>query len=158
MKKLSELIFSALFVIGLAYCKQDDKTVTDLKSHLPGEWEVESLRVQVNTADNTDSSYVFEAQRDSWIAKFQVKPFRTFYTDDNKYRIEYRTQYDSLISTSRGIWNVFGDTLMRIEPTATYQYTVKLQPGRLEYKSMVDWDGDGQEDDEYIEVQRFLKR
>jgi len=158
MKTLFVPFLALFFVLHIMCCKQEEKTVADLKTHLPGEWEVESLHVQVNTADNTDSSYVFEAQRDSWVAQFQVKPFRTYYGEDNKYRIEYRTQYDSIISTSRGIWNVFGDTLWRIEPTATYQYVVKLKPGRLEYKTLVDWDGDGQEDDDYTEVQRFLGR
>lgn len=154
--------FFVFFIMMLSLfamsCGREKATQLDLQTHLPGLWEAELLKVKVNTANNTDSTYTFEANADNWIQQFQVKPFRTYYQEDNKYRIEHRMLNDSLLNMSRGIWNVFGDTLIRIESNATYQYIVKLEPGRLEYHALVDWDGDGQEDDEYLEVQRFLEK
>lgn len=151
------LLFAVLLI--LSACAKEEKKQDNLAAFLPGVWEVSLLQVKVNSVNNNpDSSYTFEANKDNWVAQFQVKPFRTFYESDNKYRIEYRTVYDSLLNMSRGIYNVFGDTLMRIEPNGTYQYIVKRpQPGILEYRSLIDWDGDGKEDDDYLEVQRFLK-
>ena len=159
MRLYNSLPVLFLTLLILAACGKEEKKQEDLASYLPGVWEVSLLQVTVNSAQNDpDSSYVFEANKDNWVDQFQVKPFRTFYESDNKYRIEYRTVYDSLLNMSRGIYNVFGDTLMRIEPNGTYQYIVKRpQPGIMEYRSTIDWDGDGNEDDDYLEVQRFLK-
>ena len=57
------------------------------------------------------------------------------------------------------MWNVFNDTLMMIEPNVTYQYTISQQPnGLLKFSSIVDWDSDGVEDDDYLGVQRYISR
>lgn len=128
----------------------------DLKTALPGTWEAVSLRVKVNTANGQDSSFVFEVSEEQWVRRLGVMPVRTYYQPDNKYRQEFYSADGSLANESRGVWNVFGDTLMMIAPDATYQYTVKLADGRSEYRALVDWDNDGAEDDEYLGVQRLV--
>lgn len=130
----------------------------DLKKAIPGVWESVSLQVIVHSVDNTDSSYVFDVPEERWISTLGVKPIKTFYELDNKYRSEYRDRNDSLVNETRGIWNVFGDTLMLIAPDATYQYEVTLKNGLGEFRSLLDWDGDGQEDDEYLGIQRYVSR
>lgn len=130
----------------------------DLKKAIPGVWESVSIRVDVNSFNNTDSSYVFEVPEERWLNTLGVKPIRTYYENDNKYRSEYRDRADSLVNETRGIWNVFGDTLMLIAPDATYQYEVKIEKGLGKFRSLLDWDGDGQEDDEYVGIQRYISR
>jgi hypothetical protein len=131
----------------------------DLKQEMPGIWESVSVRVLVNSAQNQDSSYVFEVLEENWVSTLGIKPIRTYYELDNKYRTEYISRFDSLTNVKRGMWNAFGDTLMLIEPDVTYQYTVKMMGnGLAEFKSLLDWDGDGQEDDEYTGVQRLVSK
>lgn len=138
--------------------EQSTTSKKDLKEILPGVWESVSIKVTMNTADNSDTSRLFEVPEENWERMLGIKPIRTFYEVDNKYRTEYRNR-DSITNLKRGMWNVFGDTLMLIEPDVTYQYTVKIQDsGLAEFRSILDWDGDGQEDDEYIGIQRYISK
>ena len=138
--------------------EQQDAEQQDLKEALPGTWEAISVRVVVNSAEGTDSSYVFEVTEEEWVRRLGMKPIRTVYKPDNKYRQDFINRYDSVLNSGRGIWNVFGDTLMMIEPDATYQYEVTLKSGKAEYRSLMDWDGDGAADDEYLGIQRLISR
>lgn len=161
MKYLATLLWS----IGMLACQskntvatENQTTKADLKTILPGSWEALSFRVQMNTFQNTDSSFILEVKAGEWENKLQMRPIQTEYSADNRYRSYSYNRSDSLIRTERGIWNVFGDTLMLISPEATYQYQVIMKSDILEFKSLLDWDGDGQEDDEYIGIQKRRKQ
>lgn len=130
----------------------------DLKTDLPGTWEALAFKVNINTFQNTDSTFVMEIKTGEWEEKMQMRPIQTEYSADNRYRSTYHNLSDSLIRTERGVWNVFGDTLMLISPEATYQYEVTLQGETAQFRSLLDWDGDGQEDDEYIGIQKLIKK
>jgi hypothetical protein len=151
-----------LSLVLLAACqsdgaKQADKAEkTDLTKALPGTWEAVSLRVDINTYAGQDTSFLFEVKEEEWQRRLGVKPVRTVYSTDNKYRQEFYNPNGELSNTVRGVWNVFGDTLMMIAPDATYQYIVQVADGRSEYRALMDWDNDGEEDDEYLGVQRMV--
>lgn len=155
------LVF-VLFLPLLLSCKNDttaeNQKPASLKEALPGIWEAVSFRVLVNSAQNSDSSYVFEVKEENWESQLGIKPVRTYYFSDNKYLQQFRGLDDVPYDTTRGMWNVFGDTLMMIEANATYQYEVTLQKGLSEFYGLLDWDGDGQEDDEFIGIYRLVGR
>jgi hypothetical protein len=134
-----------------------EATAADLKSEIPGTWETVSFRVTVNALDSLNEPSVFEVEENAWLEKMGVQPIQTQFTDDNKFRQEYLDRSDSLLQLTRGIWNIFGDTLMLIAPDATYQYQVDLQGERAEFRCYLDWDGDGQADDEYVGLQRVVR-
>ncbi len=163
-KLLSTLAGAALL---LAACSNDNDQAKEerpakpqsTEEHLPGTWESVSVRVQVNTADNKDSTYVFEVKEEDWIRRLGTRPIKLYFSPDKKYRQEFIATNDSILNTTRGLWNTFGDTLMLIEPNATYQYTVTLREnGLAEFRTLLDWDGDGEEDDEYLGVHRRISR
>ena len=160
--KIFPLVGSLLFVFLLA-CQPNERSksatsenVINLQETLPGTWEVIALKVQINSFMNTDSSYVFEVKEENWEEKLGVRPKRTVYSLDNRYRAEFRNLSDELVNLQRGVWNVFSDTLMMIEADATYQYRVTLRQGLADFTTMVDWDGDGIEDDNYLETHRYV--
>ncbi|MEZ5038256.1 MAG: hypothetical protein R2828_00125 [Saprospiraceae bacterium] len=158
--------FYALFALGSfiscqqeASSDQDHSQALDLNKTLPGTWELININVKVNTFENMDSNFVQEIKEEDWEKIFYVKPVRTFYELDHKYRRAHFDLRDSLMSESRGMWNVFNDTLMMIEPDATYQYIVSQQSnGLLRVFTLLDWDSDGQEDDEYAGLMRYISR
>jgi hypothetical protein len=157
MNKLPFFIFLAL-VIG---CSSDPASTTDsgkadLQKTLPGTWESVSLRVDINSANGTDTSYVFEVREEEWVNRLGVKPVKTYYKLDNKYEQVFTSLTDTILSTSRGMWNVFGDTLMMVEPNATYHYEAGVENGLISLKARLDWDGDGEEDDDYVGVHRKI--
>lgn len=135
---------------------QSANEAQDLKADLPGTWESVSVRVDINTADGTDTSFVFEVREEEWMQRLGVKPVRTYYKPDRKYEQVFTSLTDSLLSTTRGIWNVFGDTLMMVEPNATYHYETALENGLIKLKARLDWDGDGEADDDYLGVHRKI--
>lgn len=155
MNKLPFLFLLILFLGCSADSnKQPESNTEDLQTALPGTWESVSLRVDINTADYTDTSYVFEVREEEWIQRLGVKPVKTYYKLDNKYEQVFTSLTDTILSTTRGMWNVFGDTLMMVEPNSTYHYEATLEGGLMKLKARLDWDGDGAEDDDYLGVHR----
>ncbi|MEQ8707133.1 MAG: hypothetical protein RIC19_24590 [Phaeodactylibacter sp.] len=155
MNKLPFFVALA-FLIGCAgEPKSGSETETeDLETALPGTWESVSLRVDINTVDGTDTSYVFEVREEEWVQRLGVKPVRTYYKTDNKYDQVFTSMTDTILSTTRGMWNIFGDTLMMVEPNATYHYEAVIENGLITLKAQLDWDGDGEADDDYLGVHR----
>lgn len=151
-----------LFVACQGEPSKEEKKLAEekvlLKEVLPGIWESVSVRVLVNSAESTDSSYVFEVREEEWGERLGTRPIRYHFQLDNKYRQEFIALNGELMSTSQGMWNTFSDTLMLIEPNATYQYIVSTGKGLAEFRTLLDWDGDGQEDDEYLGVYRQVSR
>ncbi len=156
--KRNVLVFVLLTsMVGLmAACQQeakkntDEKNVTnDLLTQLPGTWEAVSIRADIASVDNTEVDSVFEVSEEYWVEKYTLKPVVYIFQPDKKYRQEFRNNQDSLLNEVKGIWNVFGDTLMMIEPNATYTYQVELAKGMATFSASMDWDGDGQEDDNF---------
>lgn len=151
-----------LLLVLLAACQSDGEKQTDtaekadLTNVLPGTWEAVSLRVDINTFAGQDTSFLFEVKEEEWQRRLGVKPVRTIYTPDKKFRQEFYDPSGQLSTTTRGVWNVFGDTLMMIAPDATYQYVVQVADGRSEYRALMDWDDDGEADDVYLGVQRLI--
>ena len=126
------LILLALFIV-LPSCQNAPSEATDqaaeqidLGKEMPGVWESVSIHVQINSAENQDTSYTFEVKEENWEQVLGMKPIKTYYELDNKYRTEYYSRFDSLTNVKRGMWNTFGDTLMLIEPDVTYQYSVEI--------------------------------
>ncbi len=130
----------------------------NLKTTLPGTWETVSFRVDINATDSLEPRSVFEVEEGKWVEKLSVQPVVTHFDTASKFRQEHKNQADSLVRLTRGIWNIFGDTLMMIAPDATYQYRVEIQGQQATFRCLLDWDGDGQEDDEYIGIQKLVKK
>ena len=128
----------------------------DLKELLQGTWQTTRISVAVNSVDGLDSFHVEELTEQIWERQFKMKPPIFYFQPDQKFRREHRTLNNDLFNESRGIWNVFGDTLMLIAEDATYQYTVKIGDGRVAWRSLEDWDEDGEVDDEYQSIHRQI--
>ncbi|MCB0636597.1 MAG: hypothetical protein KDC54_08265 [Lewinella sp.] len=151
-------------LIGWAACQSEgdrggsasEAEAVDLKKELPGAWQTIRINVAVNTADGRDTFVMNELTEEVWSRAFGMQPPVYYFQPDQKYRVEHRTLNDDLFSLERGIWNVFGDTLMLITDSATYQYRVRLRDGMASFRGFRDWDEDGQEDDEYQGVFRLI--
>lgn len=160
MRKNSWILLAG---IALVYACQPDKKeaqgpLVDLKSALPGTWETKYLQITMPTYQGGDSTNVFEASEEYWEARFLVKPYRTYFSPEQKYHTVHRGLHDELISESRGMWNTFGDTLLMVEEGSTIQYKLLIEKGQAHLSALLDWDQDGQEDDEYYMVYRLVSK
>lgn len=162
MKNIYRISYIVALCLMIIACNNDPastKSATetvDLKEALQGTWQTTQLTVAVNSVDGLDSFRVDELTERVWEVEFGMKPPVYYFQPDQKYRKEHKTLGGELMNESRGMWNVFGDTLMLIEPEVTYQYTVKMSDGRMAFRTLLDWDEDGVEDDEYQSVFRQI--
>jgi len=128
--------------------------ISQLENEFIGEWANVSMRVVVRTYNNSDTSFIVDINEDNWELKMNIKPIVTTIFDDGTYISEFRNSFDSLIYKPKGTWLIDGDSLIMRDNQAVYKYQIFIDGNRAEFKSLVDWDKDGKEDDEYFGVQR----
>lgn len=162
MKK-RHLLICTLGLFAFLACKREpgkapETKAPDLKTVLPGTWAATYLNVKMPTYQSGDTTEVFEASEEYWEAKYQVKPYRTYYGDDKKFHTVFRGVRGDVFGEAKGIWNVFGDTLMMIEPKKTVQYKVLIDKGMAHFSAVLDWDQDGKEDDEFYAIFRQVSK
>ena len=134
-------------------------TTTNYREFLPGTWEKIGLRVEVNSFNNQDSTFTVQVREEDWAKTTQSLPTLTYFLLDNKYRQEFRALNGDTLFVSRGMWNIFGDTLILVEPDTSYQFLLSVnESSNLEMRRQIDWDGDGLEDDDYLEIHRRISR
>jgi hypothetical protein len=162
--RIFTLLMGLLVLGGISSCTQDSKDSTqeapapDLTKALQGTWEAKFMKIEVDSYQGQDSSFVFEVSEETWERMYSVKPFRTFFAADSTFRTTRRTVGGSLVGEDRGLWRVFGDTLMMIQPTLTSQYKIIIDKGQAEWAGVIDWDLDGVEDDVYYASYRYVGR
>jgi len=128
-----------------------------LYERLMGTWETTYIKVDIRSAENTpDSSYLFEIEEGQFERIFRVKPYRTYFAPDSTFRTIHRGIPGDIISEDKGLWNTFGDTLLLLQPDATLQFKVSIRDGMGHFTGLVDFDGDGAQDDAYYTIRRYV--
>jgi hypothetical protein len=133
-----------------------EKYLTQLEQDLTGTWVNESMRVWVKSYNHSDTSFIVDINSENWEMKMTIKPIRTQINADGTYLSEFRNSFDSLIYRPKGTWFLDGDSLIMEDQQAVYRYQVFIDGDRAEFRSLVDWDDDGANDDEYFGVQRKI--
>jgi len=156
-----------LFVIAtfLFSCsvKENDKKVYD---QLIGEWRNVSMKVEMLTVNNTDSTSTLDVTEANWEQIMQIRTIRTFFKADGTYNSVHANLNDSLIYNPAGKWSVQGDSILMTDTfpqarlTYKYRFTIREQDvnGKkellAEFWGVEDFDQDGKKDDSYYGVQR----
>jgi hypothetical protein len=128
--------------------------LSEMEQNFIGEWRTESMRIWVRTYNKTDTSFIVDINDDNWDLKMTIEPITTTVFEDGTYISEFRNSFDSIIYKPEGTWMIDGDSLFMEDHQAQYKYQIFIDGDRAEFKSVVDWDGDGDIDDEYFGVQR----
>lgn len=152
------LLVLVLFFSACNHNSQRTSGKINLKEELPGLWVTSRIEVKINSVNGQDTSYVENIEEATWRNRFSVHPPEYYFSTDQKFRREHRSLADTLMSSSRGIWNAFSDTLMLIEPDGTYQYLVSFEGTQAIFSTKLDWDGDGQADDDFKSWNRLLRK
>lgn len=131
--------------------------LSQLEQDLVGEWVNASMKVKVNSYNNSDTSFIVDINEDTWEMKMSIKPIVTTIRNDGTYISEFRNSLDAVIYKPEGSWMLDGDSLIMEDHQAVYRYQIFIDGDIAEFKSMIDWDHDGKADDEYKGVQRKNK-
>ncbi len=134
----------------------EENYLSQLEQDLIGVWVNESMRVWVRSYNHSDTSFIVDINEENWDLKMTIKPITTTINADGTYSSEFRNSFDSLIYIPEGTWLLDGDSLIMEDRQDTYKYQVFVDGNRAEFRSIVDWDGDGVADDEYFGVQRKI--
>lgn len=157
--RLIGLLFAGITLTACQPGTEATEEEPSLYERLSGTWETTYLKVDVQTADNQpDSSYIFEVKEGEWERLYRVKPHRTYFAPDSTFRTVHRSIPGEVMSQEKGLWNTFGDTLMMIQPNTTQQFKVSVDKGMGHFIGLVDFDGDGREDDSYYAIRRYVGR
>lgn len=161
---MKRYLFVLFAIFGLTACTNDegasDQTITDsdtvsqegLDKKLIGSWKNTALKVKINTALNGDSTGYIDVDESNWERVLKTKPMTTTFTEDGTYSLQYVNMSDSAIIASSGTWYVLNDSLFlnQKQPDVThFQYKVDLGNNTAKLTGLVDWEGDGEVDDEY---------
>jgi hypothetical protein len=121
-------------------------------NELIGEWNNLSIRINIQSKNNLDSSEVFEVTRPEWEERLRIKPIRTFFRSDSTWNSAHYNLKDSLVYNPSGKWWIKENKLVMLQdfPSPdTTSYTFLLKKDTALFESLLDWDMDGRKDDFY---------
>lgn len=126
-----------------------------LGTQLIGEWRNLYVRIRLNV--HGPNRRVIEADSANWETRLRIKPIRTHFNADDTYYSEYRDLRDSIIRIPSGTWVVKGDSIIitQLKPEKSImKLKVSINKDKATFSGLLDFDGDGKNDDEYFGIQR----
>ncbi|HEY6504695.1 MAG TPA: hypothetical protein VIZ28_12020 [Chitinophagaceae bacterium] len=157
MKKILIWLLATSIIACNNSANQKEEVTASVVEQLTGEWNNLSIRVEINSKNNADSNEVFEVGRPQWEEKLKIKPIRTFFRADSTWNSAHYNLKDSLVYDPSGKWWIERDklTMLQLLPSSdTTVYDFTLKNGIASFKCMLDWDMDGEKDDQYFGIQR----
>lgn len=139
----------------------DDHSAPDntaLNEALLGTWEIVEMRLKAPTFSGSDTTFTQHITEAEWGQVYGVKPARTVFTDDGKFKRTLYMRSGQVADVVNGLWKVEGDSLLTIEPNVTLSYLTTLNGASLKLKGKIDYDRDGAADDDYEANYRLVAR
>ena len=128
-----------------------------------GTWISQELIVRWHTVNGTDSNMTIQANEASWEEKLGISLIETRFHPNNLYDAAYETADGGPAQRSEGYWELKGEdsiVLHRLKPSPeTLRYAwVRKNDSVLGFSGWVDFDGDGEHDDELFSLNRRIAR
>lgn len=159
------LILACALPLALLSCKSEPADADaappalDISEALLGTWETIEIEAISPTYQGLDTTIHQTIKEADWGRLYGVRPARTVYTADGKLRRTYYNIRGQVTDVTNGLWRAQGtDSLLIIEPNTTLNYRHELDGDRLTLTGIIDWDFDGELDDEYRAVLRLVSR
>lgn len=151
VRLLAAGVLVALAWAGCVGGKGKPVTAASVGTDISGTWEARALEVTIRGKDNGphDEALNFDTAEQSRLKG--RKPQLTTIDPTGGYREETWTLHDSLLRAQNGSWHMHGDSVyFRLETDGARKlaYGVSRSGNRLVLHTRVDYDGDGQRDDE----------
>ncbi|MBC6993581.1 hypothetical protein QWY85_02385 [Neolewinella lacunae] len=165
MRILSFPLAAAAALLLLTSCGPQEAAVTDpepavdISQALLGTWETVEIEINCPSYQGLDTTIQQTIREADWGQAFGVRPARTVFTPDGKLKRTHTLQNGEVTDVTNGLWKDLGkDSLLFIEPNKTLYYRYDLTGDRLVLTGLVDWDADGEKDDNYRSVLRLVGR
>ena len=110
--------FYFILLLTLLSCNSDDNNEPGKVSErekLIGEWNNLSMKIDINSKNNTDTNDVFEVDRPHWEEKLRIKPIRTFLRTDSTWNSAHYNLKDSLVYNPSGKWWIENNKIVMLQ-------------------------------------------
>ena len=142
-----------MLIIGCKDQATQEKEKIIESGELIGEWNNLSIRINIQSKNNSDSGEIFEVNRPEWEERLKIKPIRTFFRADSTWNSAHYNLEDSLVYNPSGKWWLETGKLVMLQnfpaPDTTI-YSPSIQSDTASFEAMLDWDMDGKKDDKYF--------
>ncbi len=118
---------------------------TNIYSGLVGEWS----NIDMHLVLHNDEDSIVDLTLDNWVDVLGIRPILTEFRADSTYVSQYFDPEGQLLTSSTGSWYVIADSLYMLEREVPARYFVALRGDTVLFRSYLDWDQDGSEDDLY---------
>ncbi len=146
-------VIAALVFTSCADTGSKGKNENNTAEQLVGEWNNLSIKIDINSKNNTDSNEVFAVDRPQWEEILKIKPIRAYFRADSSYNFAHYNLKDSLVYNPSGKWWIEGDKLITLQtfPSPdTTAYLLSIKKDTASFEAIIDWDMDGKKDDKYF--------
>lgn len=150
---MKKYLILATTVFAISCNNSKEKKTDTVNSQLIGEWNNISIKIDVQSKNNTDSAELFEVNRPEWETKLKIKPIRSFFRADSSWNSAHYNLSDSLVYNPSGKWWIADGKLIMQQtfPSAdTTVYSLSITKDTATFEALVDWDMDGKKDDKYF--------
>lgn len=132
----------------------------DAMSLIVGRWETYTLRVASVRADKAGKPNVWQVLPGMWKTVAKVNPPRAEYFADRSFVSRYLDTTGAVTKEVRGTFDLAGDQLTLHSDDPAYdglQYTLtRIDEKEMEYRALVDLDGEGARNDTVTGISRRL--
>ncbi|HNP47989.1 MAG TPA: hypothetical protein PKK99_04970 [Bacteroidia bacterium] len=163
MKNLATIIviFLALFACQSEPMPEASNTTSssqDLKTAIVGRWDTSYVLISMKSINNSDVDGTMEVQPHKTEDCCDPTKVHSVFREDGTYLSEYRDANKKLVIKSAGKWSTQGKTLIlnqEFPKIKTLRYEATFDKNYAEFRSTVDFDLDGQDDDQmYFQIRR----
>lgn len=127
-----------------------------LKESLTGTWTTDKIRVKMISVNGTDKDSTAIVGSEDFQELLGIHSNVGKYYANGTYEEIYYATEDSILLTLTGNWITLGKDSMKLYQktpvTDIHLYKVKLKKNRGIFTGLVDWDGDGADDDEFTSI------
>lgn len=128
---------------------------------LIGTWVNESLEVDITSfrgQEGKDS--LLNIKSNEWETKLKIQPIQTTYNEDGSWESNYFDLNGENVFKTKGKWWNRSDTLFMHQNNPKDEmnfYFFTIKGNKANFKTTIDWDSDGEADDQYNGWQRRMK-
>ena len=127
-----------------------------------GKWRSEYLEVNIETYKGSDSTVVLDVTPENYEETIGLQTAVVVYRPDGSYKEDYIGLDGKPKYSQSGYWFLLGDTIVLaiykpLTRQAVQRYHVQLENHRGTFTSLMDYDGDGAEDDDFRGVSVKMK-
>lgn len=151
------MIIIATVLAACSSSKKEAEVENDekIEQSLIGTWANVSLLVTMKRLEKNDS--LLHAKEGEWESTLMIKPIETTFNPDSTFRSDYFTLDGQNFNSTLGKWWVENDSLVMVTEDGLTRYYFEVKEDRVRFRATLDWDGDGEVDDEYDGVQVKIK-